>query len=132
MQLIESTLSLLVLISLSVFLSITSDAKIDDSLYIQELQGDMKNVVNLRGGFENLSAGNDAAMEILEKTGMCIEMGQTELTSRRVAGGAPSSPIQIPILKRALIYSNGTAPAIEISNLTGFMTDSIYFGPCTE
>jgi hypothetical protein len=126
MQLLESLISLLVLLSLSIFLFIPADEKVDNSLYLQELQGDAKNVIHLRGGFENLTNGNAVAEEILEKTGMCVEMGQTELTSSLVAEGAPSSFSYVPNLKRAPIA--GT----EISNLTGFTSDSFFFGPCAR
>lgn len=116
MQLIEATLSFLVLVSLSAFLLVPAESRTDNSLYMYELQDDAKNVIHLKGGFANLTAGNLAAGEIMEKTGMCIEMGQTQLTSLLVGRGSPSSSVQVPQLRD--------------SNLTGFARDRFFFGKC--
>ncbi len=116
MQMLESLLSFAALLSLAMFLSIHADAQIDNSLYIYELQGDAKNVIYLKGGFENLTIGNEIAMEILEKTGMCIEMGQTDLTSKLVSDSASSSRASVPRIREG--------------NLSGFVQDEFRFGPC--
>lgn len=116
MQLIEATMSFLVLVSLSSFLLVPADSRIDDSLYLYELQDDAKNVIHLKAGFEDLAAGNSAAEEIREKTGMCIEMGETQLTSLLVGSGSSSSRVQVPQFRD--------------SDLTGFAQDRFFFGKC--
>lgn len=119
MQILESIISFLVLLSFSIFLLLASDTRIDDSLYLYELQGDARNVIHLKGGFENKIIGNDAAMEIYDLTGLCIEMSQTDITSYRVdAGNAVSGEIRIPHLKSG--------------NLTGFVQDRLLFGSCAN
>ncbi len=121
MQLLESIISFAVLLSLSVALSQGTDSGVDDSLYMYKLMGDAKNVIHLKGGFADLGAGNAAGNEINRLTGLCMEMGQTELTpSLRVAPGAASGPALVPVLK----------PAAGYANLTGIVRDDFYFGPC--
>lgn len=114
---LEATLSLLALLSLSIFLSIPGNTAPDTSLYMYELQGDVKNVLYLKGGFEDLVSANAAAMEIFEKTGWCMEMEGTELTSFLVSTGY-SSEVWVPRIK------NGT--------LVGFSKDVFLFGPCAN
>ncbi|MEW6529075.1 MAG: hypothetical protein AB1391_04245 [Candidatus Micrarchaeota archaeon] len=116
MQLIESVLSLLTLISLSILLLLSIDTKIDNSLYKYELQGDVKNIIYLKGGFENISKGNKIANEIFEKTGMCIEMDKTEITSYIVGEKHISTKLLIPVIKSG--------------NLTNFTSDEFFFGEC--
>ncbi len=118
MQILESTLSLLALISLSLFLLLPADMKIDASLYKYELQGDVKNIIYLKGGFENISEGNKITNEILEKTGLCIEMDKTDLTSRIVGETRISSQISVPKIK--------------LGNLTGFISNQFFFGECAK
>lgn len=117
MQFLESLLSFLVLISISAILIIPA-GEIDNSLYLYELQGDIKNVIHLKGGFENLSEGNAAVMEILEETGLCYEMSETEITSMRPSGKSISSAIWVPKTREG--------------NLTGFTKDTIVFGVCND
>ena len=130
MQILESSISLLVLLSLSLFLLVPTDSRIDNSLYLYELQGDIQNVMHLKSGMENISAGNDAAMEIYGQTSLCMEMGQTQITSYRVKEGASSSQVMVPELRTLLLERNGTLIAFQGLNLTGFNRDALYAGPC--
>lgn len=130
MQFLEATLSFLVLITFSLFLFIASDEKIDNSLYLYELQGDVKNVIHLNNGFANRTIGNIVVNKILDETNLCFEMEQTDITSRCVFGEKFSSSVMVPKLKDLKIKgSNKTYLFTEI-NLTGFTQDKMFFGLC--
>ncbi len=132
MQLLESILSFLVLLSLSLFLFVASDEKADNSLYLYELQGDAKNVIHLKNGFENITEGNEIAAQILGKTGLCIEMSETEITSGIVSGTRFSSPKMVPLLRMLSLSFNGTRQDLKGANLTGFARNGFFLGACAN
>lgn len=131
MQFVESMISFVVLLSFSLFLFIQFDEGIDNSLYLYKLQGDVKNVIHLKGGFENLRIGNEVAEEILEKTGLCVEMGETELTSRIVKKNFASLKL-VPRLRTLSLDFNGTKKDLENENLTAFLSDDFFLGLCAN
>lgn len=116
MQLLEATLSFLFLLSFSPLLFLASDEKIDASLYMYELQGDVKNIIHMKGGFENITKGNEIAGEILEQTGLCVELRETDLASGLVSENSASSTILIPKFRDG--------------NLTNFEINAISAGAC--
>lgn len=132
MHALEAVFSFLILVSFSSFLLISSENKLDTSLYMYELQGDVKNVLYLKGGFENIDYGNLLVMEIYNKTGLCIEMEQTDLTSYLVSPESVSSSITIPKLKPLSFKINSTKTTLKNSNLTGFVKDKFFFGKCKK
>lgn len=117
MQILESLISFLVLISLSIFILIPADSRIDNSLYLYELQGDVKNVMHLKGGFVNITKGNEIAMEIFYEANLCMEMSETDITSYIVKEGLSTS-VMVPQLKG--------------SNLTGFRRNEFKLGTCNN
>ena len=131
MQTLEAILSLLVLVSLSIFLFIPAEAKIDNSLYLYSLQGDVENVMHLKGGLENISQGNEIAMKIYAETGLCMEFSETDITSYPVAKGKYAQ-ISVPQLKELNLEANGSEVDAGALNLTGFKPNSFSFGLCNN
>ncbi len=133
MQLLESTLSFLVLVMFSLFLLVPSEQKIDNSLYMYELQGDVKNIMHIKGGFENLTKGNKLAGEILGKTGLCIGLVSEEIASGLAANeGRISSGVMIPKIKSLYLSANDSVKEIKGVNLSGFSADEFFFGTCKD
>ncbi len=130
MQTLEATLSLIALLSLSVFLQISSSQKLDSSLYLYELAGDAKNVMHIMGGFENKTRGNEIASAILDESGLCIEFESTEITSSLVSDGGISSPAFVPKFGILHLNVNGTWILLPNLNLTGFEYDKMHLGAC--
>lgn len=129
MNSLESVISFLVLVSFSLFLFTLTDEKIDNSLYLYELQSDAKNIIQLNGGFENITKGNEIAKEILDKSGLCIELSETDLASKIVSKGI-SSFVLIPKLDNLYISFNDSELELKRTNLSGFTKNNFLFGNC--
>lgn len=134
MQTLEAILSLLTLLSLSSLAFVSSSMGVDDSLYVQELTGDVRNVIHEKGGDADPAAFALASEEIRSEAGLCVESPlsppYSNLPPPAYEYMVHSSPILAPVFSPLTAFVNGSQVDLGPLNLTGFTQGDMRVWSC--